>query len=152
MLVWNSKFTQIKNRRRHQSIWKSKSNMERNDIILQWELQNSFLSLTGLSTLILGIILIRQIINGRNGFETVMACLNLWLTHISSLYLIILARVITNDYGIDTGSQVIAIGFPLIPIGLITLILISKILNIILTSIITNWPIKTRFHLNLSLI
>ena len=52
--------------------------MERNDIILQWELQNSFLSLTGLSTLILGIILIRQIINGRNGFETVMACLILW--------------------------------------------------------------------------
>ena len=109
--------------------------VERYEIFMQWILQNSlFLGLTGLSTLILGIILIRQIINGRNGFETVMACLILWFGLVSILILIVFARVITNDYGIDGGSQVIAIGFPLIKIGLFTLILISKILNIILQS------------------
>ena len=133
---------------------KIKSNMERNNIILendenvrvegyeifmQWILQNSLvLGLTGLSTLILGIILIRQIINGRNGFETFMA----WL---------ILGGLITYDYGIVCGSQVIAIGLQLILIGLFTLILISKILNIILTSIIISRPIdQSRLDFNRS--
>jgi hypothetical protein len=128
--------------------------MERNDIILendenvrvegfeifmQWIWQNSLvLGLNGLSTLFLGIVVIRQIINGRNEFETFMAWLILGLTLFSILILPQVTRQLANDYGIDGGSQVIAIGFPLIKIGLFTLILISKILNIILTSIITN--------------
>ena len=109
------------------------------EIFMQWILQNFLvLGLTGLSTLILGIILIRQIINGRNGFETFMA----WL---------ILGGLITYDYGIVCGSQVIAIGLQLILIGLFTLILISKILNIILTSIIISRPIdQSRLDFNRS--
>ena len=122
--------------------------VERYEIFMQWILQNSlFLGLTGLSTLILGIILIRQIINGRNEFETFMAWLILGLTFLSILILI----GITNDYGIVIGSQVIAIGLQLLPIGLFTLILISKILNIILTSIIISRPIdQSRLDFNRS--
>ena len=114
------------------------------EIFMQWILRNFLvLGLTGLSTLILGIILIRQIINGRNGFETFMAWLILGLTLFSIL--------IPNDYGIVGGSQVIAIGYYLIPIGLFTLILISKILNIILTSIIISRPIdQSRLDFNRS--
>ena len=113
------------------------------EIFMQWILQNSLvLGLTGLSALILGIILIRQIINGRNGFETFMAWLILGLT---------LFSILTNDHGIVGGSQVIVIGYYLIPIGLFTLILISKILNIILTSIIISRPIdQSRLDFNRS--
>ena len=140
--------------------------MERNNIILenrvegyeifmQWILQNPLVlgltGLSGLSTLILGIILIRQIINGRNGFETFMAWLILGLTLLSILILIGFTRLITNDYGIVGGSHVIAIGLQLILIGLFTLILISKILNIILTSIIISRPIdQSRLDFNRS--
>lgn len=122
--------------------------VEEYEIFMQWILQNSLvLGLTGLSTLILGIILIRQIINGRNGFETFMAWLILGLTLLSILILI----GITNEYGFVVGSQVVAIGYQLIPIGLFTLILISKILNIILTSIIISRPIdQSRLDFNRS--
>ena len=87
---------------------------------------HQFFGLNGLSTLFLGIVVIRQIINGRNEFETYMA----WLI----LILLQVTRQLANDYGIGAGYQMMAIGLHLIPIGLFTLILISKILNIILQS------------------
>ena len=143
--------------------------MERNDIILendenvrvegfeifmQWIWQNSLvLGLNGLFTLFLGIVVIRQIINGRNEFDTFMAWLILGLTLFSILSLPQVTRQFANDYdyGIGAGYQMMAIGLHLIPIGLFTLILISKILNIILTSIIILRPIdQSRLDFNRS--
>ena len=128
--------------------------MERNDIILendenvrvegfeiflQWIWQNSLvLGLNGLFTLFLGIGL---------------AWLILGLTLFSILSLPQVTRQFANDYdyGIGAGYQMMAIGLPLIPIGLFTLILISKILNIILTSIIILRPIdQSRLDFNRS--
>ena len=124
--------------------------MERNDIILendenvrvegfeifmQWIWQNSLvLGLNGLLTLF-------------------MAWLILGLTLFSILSLPQVTRQFANDYdyGIGAGYQRIAIGLQLIPIGLFTLILISKILNIILTSIIILRPIdQSRLDFNRS--
>ena len=132
--------------------------MERNDIILendenvrvegfeifmQWIWQNSLvLGLNGLLTLFLGIVVI-----------TFMAWLILGLTLFSILSLPQVTRQFANDYdyGIGAGYQMMAIGLHLIPIGLFTLILISKILNIILTSIIILRPIdQSRLDFNRS--
>ena len=132
--------------------------MERNDIILendenvrvegfeifmQWIWQNSLvLGLNGLLTLFLGIVVI-----------TFMAWLILGLTLFSILSLPQVTRQFANDYdyGIGAGYQMMAIGLQLIPIGLFTLILISKILNIILTSIIILRPIdQSRLDFNRS--